>query len=164
MTYGGWFVRLRHDSRLPAREGVMWRTGIRRVAVVVLSTLAGCALNDADASLDPVPSDDAGQPWADDVESLLSKSEIPAEFVPGEPIYVQLPYDDPRLTCCRVHSLPLCGQVYPGGRRPCDTSSLSAEGGNVTANPYEYELRVIDGCPTIVKVGEESCDSLLGGP
>jgi hypothetical protein len=142
----------------------MWRTGIQGVALVVLSVVASCASNNAGASLDPVQSDDAGQPWGDDVESLRSKSEIPVEFFPGEPIYVRLPYDDPRLTCCRVHRLPFCGQVYPGGRRPCNTGALSAEGGNVTANPYEYELRVIDGCPTIVEVGEDSCDSLLGGP
>jgi hypothetical protein len=85
-------------------------------------------------------------------------SDVSSEgYVRGEPVYDMLPADDPDVVCCYPYRAGFCSRLDYGGRRPCDFTPLGDSGDDDYMNPYGHELRVVDGCPTYVLVGNEFC-------
>jgi hypothetical protein len=109
--------------------------------------------------------DDAGAELNDaaepDTESTDGSSEESTDVVEldtydGEPIYEQLPFDDPNLVCCLIRELTSqCGELYLGGRRRCDEPPRNEFGQatDATLDPRGWEDTVIDGCPVYVPTG-----------
>ena len=87
-------------------------------------------------------------------EDTAEPDVISEQYVRGEPVYELLPADRPDLICCEEVWMGFCTYVNPGGRRACHEATTSTETG---PNPYRYELRVVDGCPVYVSLGNESC-------
>jgi hypothetical protein len=77
-------------------------------------------------------------------------------YARGEPVFDVLPVDDPNLICCHSYDAQECGYIIYGGRRACNMPNSPPFGG-APANPLGHELRVVDGCPVYIVVGDPFC-------
>jgi hypothetical protein len=74
-----------------------------------------------------------------------------ADAYNGEPIYEQLPEDDPNLVCCYIRQYTHCSTTWFGGRRACDDNPI----GGIVAHQVRHdrggiEDAIVDGCPVWV--------------
>jgi hypothetical protein len=150
----------------------MYRRAIELVALLIL----GAAVSDCvqeEATSEP---DDAGAELNDaaerDTEPTDGSSEESIDVAEmdtynGEPIYEQLPFDDPNLVCCLIRELTSqCGSLAVGGRRRCSEPPLNRDGGypDATLDPRGWQDTVIDGCPVYVPISRfATCRGSLEG-
>ncbi len=139
---------------------------------IIASLALGC-VQEEPAS---VP-DDAGADLNDSAESDTETTDGSSEestdvaeidTYNGEPIYEQLPFDDPNLVCCMIRELTsLCGELYQGGRRRCDQPVRREAGGYPDAQLElgGWEDTVIDGCPVwvLIDTRRATCRGALEG-
>ena len=139
---------------------------------IIASLALGC-VQEAPAS---IPDDagaelnDAAEPDTETTDGSSEESTDVAEMdtYNGEPIYEQLPFDDPNLVCCMIRELTSqCGSLYQGGRRRCDQPIRREAGGYPDArlDLDGWEDTVIDGCPVwvLIETRRGTCRGSLEG-
>jgi hypothetical protein len=143
-----------------------------RSALIIASLALGCVQEEPA----PMPDDAGGElndaagsdTVANDGFSEVSTDVSEMDTYDGEPIYEQLPFDDPNLVCCMIRELTSqCGELYQGGRRRCDQPIRREAGGYPDArlDLGGWEDTVIDGCPVWVQTGSSfaTCRGSLEG-
>ncbi len=141
-------------------------------ALIIASLALGCVQeepasepDDAGAELNDAAEPDTG---ATDSSSDESTDVAEVDTYNGEPIYEQLPFDDPNLVCCMIRELTSqCGSLYQGGRRRCDQPIRREAGGYPDArlDLGGWEDTVIDGCPVwvLIETRRGTCRGSLEG-